>query len=299
MDSGYLVYNNRMWIFGGGAACTKIGGAKSDVWSSANGVTWTCATTTAPFGRRWSGEAVVFQNKMWYIGGAVVDSTFQNDVWSSTDGVNWTQVLAAAPWTARENFGCVVFNNQIWVICGDDTNGLGALSDVWSSPDGVNWTQMGNFPSARTGPACVVFNGALWVIAGGWAEQDPSDSNDTLVEDFNDAWYSTDGANWTQATANAGFTGRVYPAAQVYNNQIWLIGGVDTSYLLATSQSGIYGDAWVSNDGAHWSEVCSTLPFSARFSAESYVFNNALWMVGGCSADGNDAVYNSDAWHHP
>jgi leucine-zipper-like transcriptional regulator 1 len=299
MVSGYLVYNNRMWILSGGTDCTQDGGVHPDVWSSSDGANWTCANSSAPFGVRWESGSVVFQNKMWLIGGLSTGG-FKNDVWNSTDGINWTQVTASAPFSGREGFGCVVFNNRIWVICGDNSEGLAGLSDVWSSPDGVNWTQAGNFPSARTGLSCVAFNGAIWVISGGWAEPDPSaGAGMYMVDSFNDSWYSTDGANWTEAASNAPFSGRVYASAQVYNSQIWLIGGVNTSYFSTVSVAGVFGDAWVSNDGANWTQACPSLPFSPRFSAESYVFNNELWIVGGSSAIPAGAVYDSDAWHHP
>lgn len=289
-----------MWILSGGTDCTQDGGVKADVWDSTNGVTWTRATASTPFGERWTPGAVVFQGKIWVIGGLGTGgyNGYHNDVWTSTDGANWTEVNAAAPFAGRESFGCVVFNNKIWVIAGDNSDGLAALSDVWSSPDGVNWTREPDFPSARTGAACVVFNGAIWVIGGGYTAPDPSaGSNAYMVYSFNDAWYSTDGANWIQATANAGFAGRVYATAQVYNNQIWMLGGVDSSYMQTILNNGVFDDLWVSNDGANWTQACPTLPFPSRCYAESYVFNDQFWVVGGFSISGNNAVYYPDIWH--
>ena len=46
---------------------------------------------------------------------------------------------------------------------------------------------------------------------------------------FNDVWYSTDGTNWTCATANAAWTPRYQPQAVVYDNKMWLLGGQDAS----------------------------------------------------------------------
>jgi hypothetical protein len=262
-------------------------------------VTWSQAVTNVAFGTRWSSGVVVFNNKMWVIGG-IVTGGYANDVWNSSDGVHWTRVLASAPWAARQNFGCVVFNNQIWVICGDNNLGLGAFSDVWSSPDGVNWIQQGTFPSPRTGASCVVFNGAIWVIAGGTAVADPSaGSNDYLVDAMNDTWYSNDGQNWTQASASAAFSGRVYAAAQVFNGQIWILGGTPTPYFPTVPDVGVDDDVWTSSDGINWTRTYPTLPFGSRFAAESYVFNNEFWAVGGCLFGNGFATYYSDVWHNP
>ena len=43
--------------------------------------------TNAGFNARYNHQTVVFNNKMWVIGG--YDGTFKNDVWSSSDGFFW------------------------------------------------------------------------------------------------------------------------------------------------------------------------------------------------------------------
>ena len=43
----------------------------------------------------------------------------------------------------------------------------------------------------------------------------------------NDVWYSTNGMNWTQTTAAAGWSARNAPTSLVYNNKMWVIGGWD------------------------------------------------------------------------
>jgi hypothetical protein len=306
MLSGNLVYNNKMWFFGGGSDCVYEGGAKGDVWTSADGSTWTEPTANAAFGRRWAMGTVVFNNKMWVIGGLTA-SGCASDVWTSIDGATWTQVTAAAPFAPRESFGCVVYNNKIWVIGGDNTGGVGvagdtgcSLGDVWSSPDGINWTLAGNFPDPRTGAACVVFNGAIWVIGGGNSYPDPSaGTGEYSVFTMNDTWSSTDGVNWTQQTENAAFSGRVYPMVQVFNNQIWMLGGAGASYFPLVPATGVDDDVWVSGDGINWTQTYPTLPFAARFGGESFVFKNSFWALGGCEFVPGGAAYYSDVWHNP
>ena len=85
---------------------------------------WTQATTSAGWSARQWHTSVVFDNKIWVIGGCENSSSYKNDVWYSTDGVNWTQATANAGWSARYGHTSVVFNNKIWVIGGYDANGF-------------------------------------------------------------------------------------------------------------------------------------------------------------------------------
>jgi hypothetical protein len=58
-----------------------------DVWSSADGITWTQETAAAGFGPRWHAALIVHGGEMWVAGGFSL--SFLNDVWRSSDGKNW------------------------------------------------------------------------------------------------------------------------------------------------------------------------------------------------------------------
>ena len=91
------VYRNRMWVLGGkevDAAPLGVGN-KSDVWSSADGMDWTLATDSAPWGPRISHASVVHDGRIWVIGG--YQGGRSNDVWYSSDGMNWTEATDTAP----------------------------------------------------------------------------------------------------------------------------------------------------------------------------------------------------------
>src|SRR5437870_5682073 len=96
---------------------------------------------------RCSHTSVIFQDKIWVIGGFGT-----NFVWSSSDGAVWEEVTAHAQWLERDNPGSVVFENNMWVIGG--VNSEEALNDVWFSSDGAVWTEavesnlwsLGRFP---------------------------------------------------------------------------------------------------------------------------------------------------------
>ena len=69
-------FNNKLWLIGDG-----IGGAKNDVWSSADGINW--AQKRLPvlfFSPRAGHQAAVFNGI--YITGGYASTGFKNEVWS-------------------------------------------------------------------------------------------------------------------------------------------------------------------------------------------------------------------------
>ncbi len=231
---------------------------------------WTQATANAQWSARASHTSVVFDNKMWVLGG------LRNDVWYSTNGATWTQATASAGWSVRHNHTSVVFDNKMWVLGGHDASGL--RNDVWYSTNGVTWTQATASAgwSARHNHTSVVFDNKMWVL-GGW---------DALVGGafLNDVWYSTNGVTWTQATANAGWTARRGHASVVFDNRIWLLGGADVS-----SRK---NDVWYSTNGATWTQATANAQWSARWFHASAVFDNKMWVLGGNSL--NDVWYSTN-----
>ena len=72
-------------------------------FASNGNYSWTLAANPAPWTGRGSNGIVVYDNKLWVLGGTVFSEplyqfTECNDVWSSSDGINWTNVLPHAPW---------------------------------------------------------------------------------------------------------------------------------------------------------------------------------------------------------
>ena len=92
-------------------------------------IQWTQATASASFSTRRGHTSVVFNNKMWVIGGYTGSSNL-NDVWYSSDGATWTRATASASFSKRRHHTAVVFDNKMWVIGGYD-NGGANLNDVW------------------------------------------------------------------------------------------------------------------------------------------------------------------------
>ncbi len=132
-----VAFDGKMWMIGGGAWGSGFE-VENDVWSSVNGVDWTEVTESAQWPGRMGHSVVVYDNKMWVLGGGDYTSIAYNDVWYSTDGENWTCSTASAPWTARESQSVVVFDNRIWVTGGRSASGT-PMNDVWCTGEvGIN-----------------------------------------------------------------------------------------------------------------------------------------------------------------
>ena len=114
-----VVFNGKLWVIGGYTGGFN-GKRLNDVWSSSDGITWYQETASAEFSARDGHQAVVFNGKLWVIGGLEDNGKKLNDVWSSSDGITWAQETASAEFSARGDHQSVVFNEKLWVIGGFD-----------------------------------------------------------------------------------------------------------------------------------------------------------------------------------
>jgi len=142
-ELGACTYDNLMWIMGGVQCFYGIKTRRNDVWYSSNGTTWTQATANAAWADRNGHSVIVFNGKMWVIGGetTLVESPESslplNDVWYSVNGSTWTQATGNAAWKGRKGHSSFIFEDKIFIASGQDGDNL--LSDMWFSEDGSNW----------------------------------------------------------------------------------------------------------------------------------------------------------------
>lgn len=198
---------------------------------------------------------------------------------------NGGPITTAADFSERRNHTAIAFQNKLWVIGGVELPMLDKLNDVWYSDDGDTWTlatASADF-SIRRAHTTVVFDDKLWVIGG---------LNDALFPAsntyLNDVWYSSDGVTWTEATPDAGFAKRAFHTSAVFDDKIWVIGGVEESSLRLR-------DVWYSSDGVSWTEATSSASFQSRGNHTTEVFDDKLWVMGGFgSSELNDVWYSSD-----
>jgi hypothetical protein len=166
-DHSVLVFDNKMWLLGGvegsGRADQLPSRSLNDVWSSTDGVNWTKVTARAPWAARGGHIGLVFDDKLWVIGGVGL-----RDVWSSVNGREWTQVTSQAEWSERQNNGGLVFDSKMWIFGGR------GLNDVWYSSDGQRWRlAFAQAPwSTRTAFHSVVFADKLWIYSGKTGRKD-------------------------------------------------------------------------------------------------------------------------------
>ena len=98
----------------------------NDVWSF-DGSIWSQVTASAPWSARSSLAGVVYDNKIYIMGG--YNGTNFNDVWESGDGSNWLEGNYSNIWSSRRLLTAVVYSNKIYIMGGYDGS---SFNDVWS-----------------------------------------------------------------------------------------------------------------------------------------------------------------------
>ncbi|HVT86684.1 MAG TPA: hypothetical protein VHD35_15880 [Chitinophagaceae bacterium] len=146
-----FVFDDKIWIIGGEDKDRQY----ADIWNSADGIQWTKIKDNLPFGKRsgsqivslhntlflidfdvwqstdalnWhkvtdaiiehnqvSGNAVVYDNKIWLLG-CNRNEQFTSQVLYSSDGKNWQ--AQHAPWLPRGGVAATVYKNKIYMTGG-------------------------------------------------------------------------------------------------------------------------------------------------------------------------------------
>lgn len=282
-----------------------------------------------------------YDNKLWVMNGCsnmypADGRTFYNDVWYSADGETWTRTVEHAPWTARFRGASFVFDNKMWIAAGVDLNGT-YQKDVWSSTNGIDWTAVTlnaafgqRFTQTQQN---VVYDGKMWIIGG---QVQSFRGVDGCV---NDVWYSSNGADWFEATGNAEFHAKSGGAVWVYDNKLWTAGG-------ATCTSGETKPIWYSTDGVTWTAtggdiyanilvhfniinlydrlflriggasggnaldktafsidgqtmIDSIAGFGVKNDSVAEILNGKIYLYAGSSSDGGADIAFNDVWYTP
>lgn len=152
-------FKGALWIVGGydGKAAT------SAIWNSQDGLAWTRVVEKAPWSARSGGNLVVFKDRLFLLGGGVIDGPQANDVWSSADGLTWRRETAEiAP---EHPMGTpVVYDNKLWLVganrSGTFSSGMIASDDgkTWRRQD-APWTPRGGVAAWTNGPDLFITGG--------------------------------------------------------------------------------------------------------------------------------------------
>ena len=242
-----------------------------------SGNDWKEATSSAQFSVRQYFTVLVFDEKLWVIGGSDA-MTIYSDVWYSGDGVTWTEATASAEFGKRYGHASVVFDDKMWVIGGVDGDNE-SRNDVWYSTDGVTWreaTASAGF-TPRYAHSSAAGYGQMWVMGGR--------SGDDAM---NDVWYSVDGVNWFCATDDAEFSPRQDHASTYFNDKLWVIGGIDTPI----EENLFLDDVWYSEDGEKWTKATEGA-FTGRENMPLITADERMWMLGGFT---NPHSFSNQVW---
>lgn len=293
--AGALIYDDKMWLIGGWNPRDKVtnpihSDCNNEVWNSADGATWSQVKKnthldksfdpTTDWEARHTAGYVVYQDKMWIVGGDPLLGHYQFDVWNSTDGIDWHWVNQGnpVPWGPRVLHYTFVFQDKIWIIGGQTLPQFAPAneifySDIWNTADGIHWqkvevTQPFSPCHGMIGGSAI-FKDRIWLLGGGTYET-PTHPQYTYN---NDVWSSADGKVWERHIEHAPWRGRVYHDVAVFDERLWVLEG--------QSAQGNVNDVWFSGDGENWYEVAET-PWGRRHAASVFVYEGALWIMGGC-----------------
>ena len=290
----------------------------------------TLLTENALYGARKGTAVVVFNDKIWVMGGRDETDTPLNDIWSSADGENWTNE-GNLP-VAIYGHEVIEFNGQLWIFGGI----IGGIQSnaIYSSVDGINWnieaetTPFVQYQSSKF----TVLGNKIFRIAG----YDGS-INDLSAE--RNVYSSSDGLNWNLETENHGFdtkyeflienlNGTLYclePNPDANSNEIkvrtsttgtnWsaplsfdveeiginsvrstVLGSKIILMTLPNSGSSFSSTFYESTDGDNWTAATSLSSVAIRAIFYDLVnLNGSLYAIGGTQRD-NFSQTNNTVW---
>ena len=202
---------------------------------------------------------------------------------------DWVRVSSGAEWQPRDSQGECVYGDRIWIMGGWFDSYSAPPRDVWSSPDGESWTRVtADAPWLHSDLSMsIAFKDRIWMMGGWYNGRLPGHSASNQV------WSSTDGANWTQATAEAGWSPRLAAALVEFQGKMWLLGGTENYYF--GDETSVKNDVWSSVDGKTWKLETGDAPWSPRAYHQAVVLNDRIYLFGGGNYVPEYYAYN-DLW---
>jgi hypothetical protein len=104
---------------------------------------------------------------------------------------------------------------------------------------------------------------------------------------------------WENITQSAPWKPRDSGASFVFQNKLWLLGGLNANgkvgknHRVNYSRAPHFNDIWNTEDGINWFQVSTSSVWESRRSMSVVAFNNKLWMFGGWSPI---TGYTNDVW---
>lgn len=149
-----VAYDNKLWLIGGSSVHPTERSKK--VWcyerdKHLNTMKWV-QQSDGGFTPRMGHSCVVFDKKIWVLGGRSEEIEPHNDVWCyDAESRKWSE-KPNAPWEGRCMFAAAAtpktegFQPRIWVYGGtEDADEIVPKKDLWSTEDGESWKEEKNF----------------------------------------------------------------------------------------------------------------------------------------------------------
>lgn len=202
---------------------------------------------------------------------------------------DWVLETGHAAWRERDSQGELVYNDKLWVFGGWFNSDEAPPRDVWSSADGRNWELVeSSAPWIHSDlPMSITFKDKMWIMGGWYNGRLPGHSASNRV------WSSTDGANWKQEAASAGWSPRLAAAIVEFKGKIWILGGIENYYF--GDSTSLKNDVWCSADGVHWQEATDNAGWKPRAYHQAAVLNDRIYIFGGGNYVPEHVTYN-DVW---
>ena len=188
---------------------------------------------------------------------------------------DWIKVTDQPGWQPRDSQGEVVYRDKLWLFGGWFNSFEAPPRDVWNSTDGKNWNLVTNEAAWKHSdlPMSLVFRDKMWMMGGWYNGRLPGHSASNQV------WWSTDGANWQQATDHAGWSPRIAAATVQFKGKMWILGGTENYYF--GDQASLKNDVWFSADGKQWTRATKQAEWPPRAYHQAAVLNDKLYVFGG------------------
>ncbi len=190
--AGALTFHGKMWLLGGWNPSDKAHFPRicnNEVWSSTDGAQWTLEKPntfldarfdpTADWEGRHTAGYVVFEDKMWILGGDPIQGHYQFDVWNSADGKKWKPRQQGSPPSpgaraCSSTRSCFATRSGSWAARRPRNSPPADevfYRDVWNTSDGIHWNQVKLeepcWPQRGMIGGSVVFNDRMWILGGG------------------------------------------------------------------------------------------------------------------------------------
>lgn len=306
--AGWNGYDEPVGFSPVGAPPWPLQNTTDEVWSSADGVTWTndLVHGNGAFERRHVHGASFWRDRLWVVGGDTHQGFYNHDVLSSPDGVTWTVELGPGttepPWPERALGMSGVYDGSLWMAGGQDLLGdpvdYAYHNDVWRTDDGVNWVQVAaDAPASDTRwggcglvTGLVEFQGRMWLL--GCAKY-RDDAVGTSMS--NEVWSTTDGLVW-QRHADPPWAGKSWPDVVVWDDKLWILFGYTYGDPANGWPAGNSNEAWFSEDGETWRSLRPDAPVPGSHAQGVAVTDEAIVMAGGNHSYGIGLGEDKSVW---